>query len=197
MGNKRSNDFVKITMYFILILGLAFGIYKTSCIILTNSFVQNIEIDDETSSYLSLAYVDDNNYSVEVSNPKVISDFRGKHLLKDNRFDFVVSIPKEYVLDDSISYDIVVDSNGESIDDEYVKFYLTDQDNNPVSGYKKNVPVMSMFDSVVDGKVIYSGVFKRGDLSHKFRLRIWISDSYDGDVENVLSYNVKIRINDK
>ena len=191
---KKKNMFAKITMYFILVLGLLILIYKTSYIILTDTFINSIEIDDTTSSYLSFMYVDDNSYSIELSDHKAISDFWGRRL-NDNVFDFSVVIPSDIKKD--VHYNIILSSNGKNVDDKYIKIYLTDQEDNSLDGFKKKALTLDSFDTLLDGKNIYSGVFKGGNQEEKYRLRIWVNDNFNGDVENVLSYNLKIIIDNK
>lgn len=63
----------------------------------------------------------------------------------------------------------------------YVKVYLTDEDDNPVSGYDNisvptygNLKVSSLNPA---GRRLYYGYLEAGE-SKKYKLRVWVSDAY-------------------
>ncbi len=92
------------------------------------------------------------------------------------------SIENNY--DKKIDYQIylkVKNSCENMIDEEYIKLYLTDTSNNPLSGFENNkLPTYSSISSLndkPDSKLLYTGSINKNSIS-KFRLRVWVSDLY-------------------
>lgn len=92
------------------------------------------------------------------------------------------SIENNY--DKKIDYQIylkVKNSCENMIDEEYIKLYLTDNSNNPLSGFENNkLPTYSSISSLndkPDSKLLYTGSINKNSIS-KFRLRVWVSDLY-------------------
>ena len=80
------------------------------------------------------------------------------------------------------------------LDPNYVKIYLTDQDDLAYEGYE-SVPTYDDLDDVkgpeeVDGKLLYQDTFFESGVK-KFRLRMWVSEKYELSEE---SKKFKIRV---
>lgn len=85
--------------------------------------------------------------------------------------------------DKVVKYEICLinDVTGEEINSNYIKIYLTDNEDRPFNFYNGNaVPVyqnLKISEGRADGKVIYSDVIKGKEIK-KFKLRVWLSDAY-------------------
>ena len=83
----------------------------------------------------------------------------------------------------AVRYEICLinEATEEEINSNYVKIYLTDNDNKPFNFYNGNaVPVyqsLRISEGSADGKVIYSDIIKGKEIK-KFKLRVWLSDAY-------------------
>ncbi len=194
MKKDKVIEVVKSLVYFLVVFILIGLVFETSYSLFSNSVVEQFRVDKTTINYLSFNYADKSEHVLEVDKPKILGDFRGKHLLKNNYFDFEISIPSEYVKNESVTYEIIVEDLGNEDLEKYVKFYLTDQNNKPYKGFENGVPVYSAFTDVVDGKVIYSGEFSEECLNYKFRLRIWVSNKYKGEINDILAYHIQLKI---
>ena len=83
-----------------------------------------------------------------------------------------------------VKYEVVLSKEDASpeIPLEYVKVYLTDENDNPLLD-SSNGKVLSYFDlkvadSNLSGKLLYSGYLKDKG-SKKFKLRMWTADTYE------------------
>lgn len=92
------------------------------------------------------------------------------------------SIENNY--DKKVDYQIylkVKNSCESMIDEDFIKLYLTDTNNNPLSGFENNkLPSYSSISSLNDkpgSKLLYTGSINKNSIS-KFRLRVWVSDLY-------------------
>lgn len=175
----------------VLLVGL---VMNTSYSLLTNSITDKLGFDKETSKYISFNYYSNDKQTIEIEKPRLLSDFRGKKLLVPNYFEFEVEAPRNYDLDKEMYYEVVLTAMSNEINDSFVKVYLTDQNNKPVEGFKEVVPVLSVFTDTNDGKVIYTGSFKKNDLKDKYRLRIWVSNKYNKKINNILAYQLQVRV---
>lgn len=185
---------IKLLVFGIFVLILVVMVYQTSYSLLTNSIIDWIGIDEKSSENISFNYSMNDKQIIEISNPKVLSDFRGKHLLKNNYFDFEIEVPSHFDLDKKMYYEIVLSVLNENIDSRYIKVYLTDQDNKAIDGFSEAVPLLSVFPESDNGKIIYTGSFGNDDMNDKYRLRIWISDNYNKKIDSNLSYQLLVKV---
>ena len=142
---KKVNFKLVILSCFVFVLLLLVG--STSYSLLSNSFVDNVNIDKSKSKYLSFSYSDVKNVFY-ISDVNKLSDFRGKRQVI-NYYDFEVDVDDDF--------ELVIKDLGNSIPSNYIKVYLTDQYNRVVEGFDETIPVYSAFKDSKDGKVIYSG----------------------------------------
>lgn len=119
-----------------------------------------------------------------------MSDSVGKNIMYDEDNENVQGY-YEFEIQSTVSYKIKYEVyakeqyNNPAIHPNYIKVYLTDENNNPVTGYDK-LSVPTFYDlknsfHTVDKK-IYDGILKPGE-KKKFILRVWVSDAYS--IENI------------
>ena len=173
------------------------GILILIVLIFGTSYAVEVKSSDEkintlTMGYLSFNFTESNNNTINIINAKPMSDTEGMKITdKDLYYEFSVSND----FDKSINYEILLEPIVNEIDGEYIKFYLTDKDNKPVSNYSNNVlSLMKLEDSKLDGnKVLYKDVLKP-KTNKKFTLRIWVSDKYQESTDNLsLSFKVDVK----
>ena len=110
-------------------------------------------------------------------------------LIKHIRLNFV-----------SIEYEIYLVKNKvkeKEISEKFIKMYLTDHNNIPLDGFEKNlIPVFSnlvILNDKANGKLLYRGKINANS-KLKFKLRIWVSDSYAISKENEqFSFSINVR----
>ena len=83
------------------------------------------------------------------------------------------------------------------IDEDFIKLYLTDTNNNPLSGFENNkLPSYSSISSLndnPDSKLLYTGSINKNSIS-KFRLRVWVSDLYSVNRDKeCFSFDIYVR----
>lgn len=110
---------------------------------------------------------------------------------------FTVSNPN----DRKVNYEIYItkmDIEKDEIKSNYIKFYLTDDNNNPLDGYEKN-KIKSYHDlySLSDkpgSRLIYKGSLV-SSASKNFILRTWVSDTYAfNKKEEGFKFDIDVRI---
>ena len=95
-------------------------------------------------------------------------------------------------ISDDLEYMVIAEGLSKEIDDEYVKFYITDiNDKSLVEG---NVPLFSEFNSEGSGKVIYTGKISKGKLNEQLKIRVWVSDEYKANDVLGFSYHLDVVI---
>lgn len=140
--------------------------------------------DDKTYN-LGVKFSDNRNVYLENTLPvtdKIGKELDGVSSSKSLQGFKEFSIENNY--DKKIDYQIylkVKNSCENMIDEEYIKLYLTDTSNNPLSGFENNkLPTYSSISSLndkPDSKLLYTGSINKNSIS-KFRLRVWVSDLY-------------------
>lgn len=171
---KNSKYFNKRVVYFILLV-ILFSVLVC--------FVPMIF--DNNSNDVSLVGVTDN---ILLNNNLPLTDISGKTLDASNvRKEFLnevaFSIKGIGNEEKAVRYEICLinEATEEEINSNYVKIYLTDNDNKPFNFYNGNaVPVyqsLRISEGSADGKVIYSDIIKGKEIK-KFKLRVWLSDAY-------------------
>ena len=126
-----------------------------------------------------------NNKELKIDNSSPITEKLGKNITfnkgdyKTGYMEFSLSSNSGY--EEVINYEICIVNNSESELSKYVKFYLTDYDTDkPVLNFDKNIPTflqLKKSKSLINGKSLYIGKLS-GNETKRFRLRIWLDDSY-------------------
>lgn len=156
-----------------------------------------VEKVDETD----VAFVADAN-SIVVNNIISVSDEFGKKITESNDGDFgylefeVVNNTNEIR-----NYQIFITrlySSYKEINPSYVSFYLTDENNNVLSGFDKNkCPSYDDFrfiEDKADSKYIYKDSLKANE-KKKFIIRTWLAENYvvDHSVEEQFAFSIGAR----
>lgn len=120
---------------------------------------------------IKIAFANGNNY-LNVENFYPISDYTGKILpyYSDFNIDAITN-------NIDIKYEIqIVPNDDNTIDTKYIKVYLTDQDDNPLTNvsYYNNLTDASLNEGA---KMVYTDYIRKTE-SKDFRLRVWIDKSY-------------------
>ena len=124
---------------------------------------------------------------VELENKLPISDTFGRKLTGTGTEEGIQGYVEFSVINSSskdLKYEIYLTKQNiydSEIKDSYIKLYLTDFDDVPYSGFEKNmVPTydkLNYLSDYVSSKRLFSDTLK-ANKERKFRLRVWISDSY-------------------
>ena len=141
---------------------------------------------------------------ITINNTLPMTDEVGKKIVEDEEkigivgyLDFEV----KSIVDKNVKYEVYLTKNGEyeTIQDKFVKVYLTDQDENELLNFKEaRVPTyydLKLSDTDLSGKTIYYGILN-GSETQKFRLRMWVADTYalnSNLKRNSVKVNVRVR----
>lgn len=194
-NNRKSEIILSLIGIFILILavvGISYAVWS-------RTFEGTKENSLKTGN-LSFSYSEVNNSYILLENALPISDKQGKELNGDrNVFDFNISA--SYDSSTRIKYDIFTEPVGNNtLPEEYVKVYLTDQSNIPIDGYNRDI--VPTYDSLknydyngkTNGKLLYSSYMTSSNSTKKYRLRIWVaSDFADGTNQYDFSFKVNVK----
>ena len=139
--------------------------------------------------------------TIIIKNSLSVTDEFGKKIDEDNGGSFgylEFSVLNEG--DKTSNYQVYItlqDTFVSQINGNYVKFYLTDNDDVPFLNYSKNkIPSyveLSYIDDMADSKLLYKG--KLGSKKvQSFKLRVWISDNYVVPLEEeVFPFSISAR----
>lgn len=199
MEAKQENDkksevvFGTIGVFILIlaVLGISYAIWA-------KTFLGTKENSLKTG-YVSFSYSEANNSYILLENALPISDKQGKELSgAKNVFDFNVSASYKGV--SKIKYDIFAESvDNNTLPEEFVKVYLTDQNDNPIEGYNgDNVPLYDDLQNYnYNGnnryKLLHSGYLTEQDSNKGYRLRIWLSSDFT-DGSNQLTFSFKVNV---
>lgn len=190
--NKRK--MFGLGVFSIIVLMLVCFTGYISYMIISNYYNKNdVKVNGETVGYISFLFEHSDNHVIDIKNPKVVSDEVGKLLFGEDCFEFDINIDKDQIIDDSLEYYVTAEAVGETINEDYIKFYLTDNEGKPLND-SKVVPVISEYDEEKDisGKIIYTGEFNKENVNQNLNLRVWVSDEYDLDDIAGFSYRLNV-----
>ena len=145
-------------------------------------FRNHNQVNKEES--VSTSYKDSKTVTIESILP--ISDELGKTIDGKGTEDGIqgyVELSITNNINKDIEYEIYIDKKDldKEISSNYIKFYLTDEADNPLEGYKQNsVPTYKDLLVLVDSpssRLLYSDKLKAKE-TKKVILRVWLSDSY-------------------
>ncbi len=165
-------------------------------------FLFNKYKNTENKTYnLGVKFSDNRNVYLENTLPvtdKIGKELDGVSSTKSIQGFKEFSIENNY--DKKINYQIylkVKNSCENMIDEDFIKLYLTDTGNNPLSGFENNkLPTYSSISSLndkPDSKLLYTGSINKNSIS-KFRLRVWVSDLYSVNRDKeCFSFDIYVR----
>lgn len=155
---------------------------------------------DKNKEEVTLAVNCSPSNSVIVYNNLPISDVLGKNIEESNKNAGYVTINIQNENEETVQYQVYItktDQSGSHIKDNYVKYYLTDENNNPLKGFDNNlIPTYNDFLYLNDkpsSKLLYEDKIE-ANTSKKLFLRVWISDSYPiVEKENDYAFKIGVR----
>ncbi len=199
--SKRYDNLITVTLVMLLfsvlliIGGLTFALYRNFLKGTTNNVIQ--------AGTISFAYDEnisrDNGIQIEDALPK--SDSLGKIANRAHEyFDFSVNATTTLA---DIPYQIfVLKQNSSTLDENYVKVYLTlkngtDEIASPLTEENGVVKTYYQLTGDSSSKLVYNGLVPKGseEYHQEFRLRLWIGDSVD--VNNNFKgrrFSVKVKV---
>ncbi len=190
--NRKVGIIIGLVLLFITIIGVTYAAFQY-----TKKGTKENEI---TTGAVSFLYNETSN-GVTLTDAYPTTDEEGKKLTNDDTqkyFDFDVT--STIGGDITIPYFVyAVDITGEvenKLSEDYVKIYLTDQDDQVYEGYE-DVPTYDDLDNVkgpeeVDGKLLYQDTFYESGVK-EFRLRMWVSDKYEVS-EEVKTFKIRVDV---
>ena len=173
MSSKKINYLMMLLIIIIFLFVLSIIIVFT----IKNSFY-SVNEDD--------VVLDTDSNTVIIKSMLTVSDEFGKTIADSNNgyygyLEFSVS----NLSSKSREYEILIkksDINPVEIDGNYVKFYLTDYNNRPFDEFSNNIlpdyESMRFLSDKPGNKLLHSGSLKGLEIE-KFKLRVWIADSYN------------------
>ena len=181
-----------ITVLSVLILIVA--VFGISYSIWTQTFLGTQENSINTG-YISFSYTESDTNIIEIHNAVPTADENGKKMSGNkNMFDFTVSA--KYAGTSSIGYEIYATPITQTLDSKYIKVYLTDQNDQPITGFDSVVPTYEELEdsTIEDSKIIYKSALTQSGASHDYRLRIWVSSDYDtSETSKQFSFKVNVK----
>ena len=189
---KISKKQIILALSIIFVLFIAF--VAVSLIIRTDE-----DIPKPSKKGISISFKDGN--KIEVSNKLPISDALGKNIdeTNDKQSYIVLTIKNDNETD--VNYEILLNKLkiNSPIRENYIKFYLTDDLDNALSGFEKN-KIPSFGDLYVSTdkpayKVLYQGTIPSNSTS-ELRLRVWVSDTYVIS-DSIEKFAAEIVVNEK
>jgi hypothetical protein len=182
---------VIVLLFIIFILGIL--IFKHS----TSSNNTNNVVNSED---LSVNFKD--NSKIEIKNILPVSDTLGITFDGSGTADGIQGYSEftvENLGSNKNSYEIYIKKidNDNEINGNYVKFYLTDDEDVAFDNFNSNIlptyNTLSTLSDKPDSKLLYSGTIDSNDKIN-FKLRVWLSDSYavSDDLE-VFDFEIFVR----
>ena len=177
----------------IVLLLVVFVIY-VSYLIINNIYNDPIlKVNKKTANYISFLFEDNNDHIIEIKNPKIVIDEIGKLLFGEDVYTLDIKVDEDIDLSKEVEYVVICEALSKNIDDEYVKFYITDKNDKSLVG--GNVPLYSEFNSDGrSGKVIYTGKISKDNLDEQLKIRVWVSDEYKSNDVLGFSYHLDIMV---
>ena len=114
----------------------------------------------------------------------ILSDIKGK--VSNNYFDFEVKFYDDDASNGTVKYWVYlkIDSENSTLSPEIIKYYLTDQENNMITG-PGAIEDLNRYGSIEDAKVLHENTITSSNsalIVHKYRLRAWIDETYEASI---------------
>lgn len=153
---------------------------------------------------ISFSYNEASN-GIELINAIPLDDYVGKKLTRSNEsqgvkqgyFDF--SIKASGSSKEKIKYQVYATlEDNSNMDTNFIKVYLTDENDRPYNGYNSSIPVFEELNNYSEqdkSKLLYSDtVIPSNNTVQKFRLRLWVAKDYsDGSVSKTFKIKVNVK----
>lgn len=182
---------------------LKYKVYFSILVVLLIIFILLIMLlgqGTHDQSAINISYLT-NNQKISVSNALPMTDVVGKNISSDNYKKNITGYTEFMVesnVRDKVRYEIYLTKEDikSEVPVKFVKVFLTDFQDQPLKYFDSSkVPTyydLRLSSLVADGKLIYSGSLKGGE-SQKFKLRMWVADTYELTAEEV-NFSVKINV---
>ena len=148
-------------------------------------------------------YGNTDNFVLTIKNSLPITDQVGKTFPWDSTKKDVLGYMEFYVQADTLPYQHEYElyltdvSSTFSIDPDYIKIYLTDDNDVPINLINSNLVTsysqLKVAKSDLAGKRLYAGFLGKGEIQ-KFKLRIWLADTY-ALIKDDREFSIKINLN--
>ena len=153
---------------------------------------------DSDSDSLFIQFYDDE--ILELSNKLPLSDELGKSGEIDSSSKIIdyTSFSITNNKSKKVNYEIYAtkENTENEIRGDYIIYYLTDDNDNPLTGYDNNIlPTYSSLLSLSNkpySRLLYSGIISGGE-KKSFKLKTWVSDSYTIS-DNLENFRVNIYV---
>lgn len=189
-SKKNYSREIVTSMLGIMILILL--LFSTSYAVFVES-IDGSKINSLTTGYLSLNYTNSDSNIVTLANSLPISDEIGKYDVASGKL-FEFSVSNDFMK--NINYKIIIEEIVSEVDIEYLKIYLTDDNNNILGQLNDDVNVLSSFETtdLANERVIYNGVLTGKDDVKKFKLKVWVSDDYLKVSDKPVTFSFKVSV---
>lgn len=189
-SKKNYSREIVTSMLGIMILILL--LFSTSYAVFVES-IDGSKINSLTTGYLSLNYTNSDSNIVTLANSLPISDEVGKYDITSGKL-FEFSVSNDFMK--NINYKIIIEEIVSEVDIEYLKVYLTDDNNNILGQLNDDVNVLSSFETtdLANERVIYNGVLTGKDDVKKFKLKVWVSDDYLKVSDKPVTFSFKVSV---
>ena len=163
-----------------------------------------MKIDEYKRSFYKINSEFKTNNIVTLSNKLPMSDTIAKNYSGTGVEEGIIEY-KEFTItnpnDKKIEYEIrltKISSDIKDIRSNYIKLYLTDENNKPIKGFDKNKVVsyydLYSFENKPGSKILYSGSLVSGE-TKKFILRSWVADTYVlSNEKEGFSFDIDVKI---
>lgn len=159
-----------------------------------------IKTNTITTGIINMTYSESEN-GINLVNALPITDEQGKNLAGvNNVFDFTVDTTINGYGTTNVNYAITATSSDSTVDDSAIKIYLTNMDNDADSEILAPTKISGL--STTTGSENYNApsgefILSTGTLdsssSHKYRLRMWVSDDYTNAAGSG-TYTLKVNV---
>ena len=189
-SKKNYSREIVTSMLGIMILILL--LFSTSYAVFVES-IDGSKINSLTTGYLSLNYTNSDSNIVTLANSLPISDEVGKYDITSGKL-FEFSVSNDFMK--NINYKIIIEEIVSEVNIDYLKVYLTDDNNNILGQLNDDVNVLSSFETtdLANERVIYNGVLTGKDDVKKFKLKVWVSDDYLKVSDKPVTFSFKVSV---
>lgn len=189
-NTKRKEVFISILAVLILIVaifGISYAVWQQTSL--------GTKENSISTGYVSFSYTESNTNTISINNAVAISDDAGKKLV-GNKNSFEFSVSAKYAGLPSIRYEVYTEPLVTTLDGRFLKVYLTNQNDVPVSGYDVTVPTYDSLEasSTGSGKKLYEGTLTQSGQVEKLRLRVWISSALDMPANESYQFSFKVHV---